>query len=575
MNDLRAGIGGAVSNVPRRRQGRVLVLEPKRPAATIVYSTVTVLAVVVCASALLYHTAVWPTQWRLPGGIPPRTTSIVAVVAGCLAALWLTAAIINGRRWHIARAVRRLSEHADRAKVLPDIWGSQLAPRARQIPPLGWDDRRPWTVPRPPRLQRVTATRNVVGRRPLSIVYLRTFENQPRARTFFQGAWREFGYVYLLRSAASVTPAEFRQFKRSQSFTGLLIESAEQFAAELGRPLPGPSRKRWHVFKNVGPQTVWVRDWHGSYPPRTFLCHGDIWKPAVDMLLEKADLVVLDLSGMMPGNEGVRDELQRVIDRIPIEQVIFLADRRSDRGYLHTEIGHAWSRMAPRSPNSGTGSRVARLAVTDSYRQMQQQQGESTYIYYRLVARRWQSRRLAAELDPDKGSPLSPKPPLTEPTPQPLSRPANGHSPQTSSTAVRAVARTAQLIILIGCGLFWISVAVLTHYVNNNGGESLLKAMNSDPASPLHPRDFKILIVLAALAVVITVISMLASRPSLMIATAIASLGLIGYTVYIPSEGTFPGFGSYGSSYWLSLAAAIAMALSAAVVAVAGPPTRT
>ncbi len=371
-----------------------------------------------------------------------------------------------------------------------------------------------------------------------------------------------------------MTPAEFRQFKRSQSFTGLLIESAGQFAAELGRPLSGPSRKRWHVFKNVGPQTVWVRDWHGSYPPRTFLCHGDIWKPAVDMLLEKADLVVLDLSGMMPGNEGVRDEVQRVIDRIPIERVIFLADRRSDRGYLHAEIGHAWSRMAPGSPNSGTESRVARLAVTDSYRQMQQQQGDWTYIYYRLVARRWQSRRLAAELDPDKASPLSPKPPPTELTPQPLSRPVNGDSRQTSSTAVRAVARTAQLIILIGCGLFWISVAVLTHYVNNNGGESLLKATNSDPASPLHPRDFKILIVLAAVAVVITVISMLASRPSLMVGAAMASLGLIGYTVYIPSEGTFPGFGSYGSSYWLSLAVAIAIALSAAVAAIAVPATR-
>jgi hypothetical protein len=553
----------------------VLVLEPKRSAATIAYSTVTVLAVVVCASALLYHTAVWPAQWRLPGEIPPRTTSIVAVVAACLAAVWLTAAIINGRRWHIARAVQRLSADADLAKVLPDIW---VSPRlARQVPALGWDDRRPWTVPRPPRLRRVTATRNVVGRRPLSIVYLRTFENQPRARTFFQGAWREFGYVYLLRSAASVTPAEFRQFKRSgRNFTGLLIESEEQFAAELGRPLPGPSRKRWHVFKNVGPQTVWVRDWHGSYPPRTFLCHGRIWKPAVDMLLEKADLVVLDLSGMMPGNKGVRDEVQRVIDRVPIGRVIFLADRSSDRGYLHAEIGHAWSRMAPGSPNSETGSRVARLAVTDSYRQMQQQQGESTYIYYRLVARRWQSRRLAAELDPDKGSSLSPQPSPTEPawpptprTGQPPDGPAAGVSHRASS-AVRA----AQLAILIGCGLFWISVAVLTHYVNDNGGESLLKATNSDPLSPLLPRDFKILIVLAALTLVITVISMLASQPSLMIVAGIASVGLIGYTVYIPSEGIFPGFSSYGSSYWLSLAVAIAMAVGAAVAALAGSAAR-
>ena len=563
---------------PRRRQWRVLVLEPKRSAATIAYSTVTLLAVAVCASALLYHTATWPPQWRPPGGIPPRTTSIVAVVASCLAALWLTAAIINGRRWHIARAVRQLSQEADDAGVLPDTLVPQPARRAWPIPALAWDDRRAWKVPRPPRPRQVTATRNVVGRRPLSIVYLRTFENQPRARTFLQGAWREFGYVYLLRSAESVTPDEFRQFKRSgRKFTDLLIESEKRFAAELARPLPGPSRQRWHMFTNVGPQTVWVRDWYGSYPPRTFLCDGKIWQPCVDMLLDQADLVVLDLSGMMPGNAGVRYEVQRVIDRIPIERVIFLADRRSDRDYLRTEIEDAWSQMAPGSPNSGAGTRVARLAVTDFYRQIQQQQGESTYIYYRLVARRRQSRRLAAELDPDKAPPLPSKPPPTWPTwpPPGHTRKPSGHQANGNSHRVSIVVRIAQLAILIGCGLFWMSVALLTHYVNDNGGESLLKATNSDPLSPLHLRDFMILIVLAALAFVITIISMLTSRPSLMIGAAIASLGLIGYTVYIPSEGAFPGFGQYGSSYWFSLAVAIAMALSAVVAAAVGLATRS
>jgi hypothetical protein len=473
-----------------------------------------VLAVAVCASALLYHTAAWPPQWQLPGGIPQRTTNIIAVVAACLAALWLTVAIINGRRWHIARAVQQLTKDADRKKVLPhNTLESQSAPRARQIPELRWDDRRPWKVPRPPRLRRLTATHNVVGRRPLSIVYLRTFENQPRARTFLQGAWREFGYVYLLRSAASVTPAEFRQFKQSgRNFTGLLIDSEDKFAAELARRPPGPSRRRWHAFTNVGPQTVWVRDWYGSYPPRTFLCHGKIWRQAVDMLLDQADRVVLDLSGTMPSNEGTLYEVQRVINRIPIERVIFLTDRHSDRNYLHAEIRDAWNRMAPGSPNSGSGLRVARLAVTDSYRQMQQQQGDWTYIYYRLVARRWQSRRLAAELDP-----LKPPTGRVEP-------PTRHIEPQPGSTG-SLVARAAQLTVLVSCGLFGISVALLTHYVNNNGGESLLKATSSDPASPLHPGDFKILVVLAALAFVITIISMLASRPSLMFGAAIAALG--------------------------------------------------
>jgi hypothetical protein len=416
---------------PRKRQRSVLVLEPKRAAATIRYSIVTALAIAVCTAALLYDTAAWPSQWRLASAIPVRTTSIIAIVASCLALAWLTGAIINGRRWHIARAVVRASKAAARDNALPDTRVSPVAQRASQIPALGWDERRPWKVARPSRLQRVTATRNVVGTRPLSIVYLRLFENQPRARTFLQGAWREFGYVYLLRSASSVTPAEFRQYKRSRSFAGLLIQSMEQFAAKFYRPVAGPSRARWHALKNVGPQTVWVRDWHGSYPPRMFLCDNSIWKAAVNMLLDRADLVVLDLSGLMPGNEGTRYELQQIVNRVPIERVIFLADRRSDRNYLRAEIRHAWDGMAFHSPNAGARARVARLAVTDSYRQMQQQQGESTYIYYRLVARRWQSRRLATDAlrrlaasglpRPQPGRPPSPGDTLPIVTSPPLS----------------------------------------------------------------------------------------------------------------------------------------------------------
>jgi hypothetical protein len=50
-----------------------------------------------------------------------------------------------------------------------------------------------------------------------------------------------------------------------------------------------------------------------------------------------------------------------------------------------------------------------------------------------------------------------------------------------------------------------------------------------------------------------------------MIGAAIGALGLIGYTLHIPSTGASPGFQPYGSSYWLSLAAAITMVIGAAV----------
>ncbi len=67
-------------------------------------------------------------------------------------------------------------------------------------------------------------------------------------------------------------------------------------------------------------------------------------------------------------------------------------------------------------------------------------------------------------------------------------------------------------------------MAVLTHYVNNNGGESLLTATSSDPASPLQSRDFWILIALAALVFVASLLSMLSSQRPLMIAAGLATV---------------------------------------------------
>ena len=117
--------------------------------------------------------------------------------------------------------------------------------------------------------------------------------------------------------------------------------------------------------------------------------------------------------------------------------------------------------------------------------------------------------------------------------------------------------------------MFTASVTVLTSYVDNGtGGKSLWQATHGDLASPLYPKNFWILIGLVALAFVATFMSLRMYRRSFMIGAVAASAGLIAYTLYIPRIGHFPGFGPYGSAYWISLIATIAMALGAGVAAV-------
>jgi hypothetical protein len=392
------------SQRPRRRQKAALRLTATRAAATIGYAILTLIAVAVSASAAWYREHPGRVLHHVPASLP----AIAAVAAAVLALLLLTRAVVNGRRWHLARFVERLSTDPYLARSMP---GSppEFLPRAHLIPSLDVVLVKPRKLPRPRPLRRVTGAANVTGGRPLSIAYLRLFENQARTCTFIQGAWREFGHVHFLRSAASVTPAEFRHAKRTGNLSGMFLISREQFHAELAKSPLAPGDGRRQVFRNIAPRPIRVRDRYGGYLPTGYLCHGTIWKLAVDELLRYADLVVLDLSGFTARNLGTKYELQRVIDRFPVERVIFLADQASDRGFLRSQIQAAWRKMAAGSPNSGTRPRTACLAVTDHYRRPQQAPviiagapGQGPVVVQqnpgplRLQASRRQTRRLAA-----------------------------------------------------------------------------------------------------------------------------------------------------------------------------------
>jgi serine/threonine protein kinase len=176
-----------------------------------------------------------------------------------------------------------------------------------------------------------------------------------------------------------------------------------------------------------------------------------------------------------------------------------------------------------------------------------------------------------AVLPPARSRPARPTPTAADIS-TPATAPAAGASRSTRPPRAGSRARPSrvlgagQLIVLAGGLVFIASVTVLTHYANNgNGWKSLWQATHGDLASPLYPDDFWIPVALVTLALIFTAISASTRKRLVMIGAAIAALGLIGYTLHIPSTGASPGFQPYGSSYWLSLAATITMVIGAAV----------
>jgi len=121
------------------------------------------------------------------------------------------------------------------------------------------------------------------------------------------------------------------------------------------------------------------------------------WRTAVDQLLASVDLAVVDLSGYTDAHEGTQHELQRIVDRFPIERTVLLADPSSNVKFLVDRIHVMWSAMSEGSPNStpATG-RVAILVVTDRIaRSTSTNSDGSTSTQVRLVSDRNQTRRLA------------------------------------------------------------------------------------------------------------------------------------------------------------------------------------
>ncbi|MEU5259720.1 hypothetical protein [Amycolatopsis sp. NPDC021455] len=316
----------------------------------------------VVATAVVWVAVLAARQSPGASGWVPGLTLFFAVVVLVL----LIALSGRLRRWRVARHVRTWSENPALSANLSSIGPDEDGRRATLVPDLTVVFAEPRWQMRMRGAGPVSATRNVLNRAPLKIAYLRLFDNQARTRDFLRGAWREVGYVHLLRSAASVSPAELREARRTGGLGTMFVTSPRVFRQRLVDRPATPLGPGAHRLGAVTDLPLKVHDPHGSYPVRSVLCHGSFWRMAVDLLLARVDLTVLDLSGYQPGNTGTQFELQRVVDRIPVGQAVLLCDSRSDRLFLEAQIRHHWAQMAANSPNSGAGSRRIKVWVTDT-----------------------------------------------------------------------------------------------------------------------------------------------------------------------------------------------------------------
>lgn len=110
---------------------------------------------------------------------------------------------------------------------------------------------------------------------------------------------------------------------------------------------------------------VW--DMYGSYPVNSILCHDLVWKYALHRMLDRADLVTMDLAGFSEDHSGAEYEIGYLIDKYPIERVVFLVDRASDTSAVEEGLRASWSAMADGSPNRTAPVRVRIIQTGGMY----------------------------------------------------------------------------------------------------------------------------------------------------------------------------------------------------------------
>ncbi|HEY7611815.1 MAG TPA: hypothetical protein VH764_02375 [Gemmatimonadales bacterium] len=185
------------------------------------------------------------------------------------------------------------------------------------------------------------------------LLLLRVFALGRRSERLFEAVgayWRHAGSIQLIAGPDLITkviePHEFLDF-----LSGRLAR----------RFVDGPE-----TLERRFSEMDLRRDHDGRFRVNEFFCHDDTWRDVLARLVSQGDTVLMDLRSFSPANAGVAYELGELLDRVPLERVVFAIDRTTAREYLRQIVEQACGRLRATSPNLGRPVRLRLLEVEDS-----------------------------------------------------------------------------------------------------------------------------------------------------------------------------------------------------------------
>ncbi|HZN24656.1 MAG TPA: hypothetical protein VFB75_10545 [Burkholderiales bacterium] len=166
------------------------------------------------------------------------------------------------------------------------------------------------------------------NRVPRTLLLLRVFGYTRRTEKLFDrvgSRWRYFGPVTMIAApdvvARSIDPADFLYY-----MVGAIDENFVRSAADLQRRL----------------QTLDTqRDPDGRFRVNDFCCADTTWRATVTALMDRADVVLMDLRGITSRQRGCEFELRELPTRLAPQRVVLVVDNATDRTFVRGALGPA------------------------------------------------------------------------------------------------------------------------------------------------------------------------------------------------------------------------------------------
>lgn len=220
----------------------------------------------------------------------------------------------------------------------------------------------------------VTAQANIAGLPPIRTLLLYNFFSKGLSHQAMPAhGWRLHGPVYQLASPIELARAGGFDLAQDEVVGSRLLSTPQQIAALLGRQDERPLAP---VASDARPRHGWRRcrdRWQakaraavglapldalpevfsttGAYPQHVLHCTDGSWKHGVAALCDRCDLVVVDAAEFSAERRGLGWEIQRLIDAVPLSQVVVLVDGFTELPDLVEQFRRAWRDCAEDSPN--------------------------------------------------------------------------------------------------------------------------------------------------------------------------------------------------------------------------------